>query len=473
MTTTGVNAGGRLDRLPIAGFHYRIFALIGAGLFVDGFEIFLAGSILGALVQSGWSDLEHNARFISATFVGMLIGAWLAGVAGDRFGRKFAYQANLLIFGLSALAATLAPSMNWLIGARFVMGLGLGAEIVVGYVVLSEFIPPQQRGRWGAALATCTNGALFVATLVGWAVIPHLGWRWMFALCGIGAMIVWFLRRSLPESPRWLETQGRSDEAEAVLSAIEQEIGKGRTLPTPAYQPAPVQPDVRFTRLFSRALIARTIVGCLILIGLNTAVYGFIAWIPTFFVKQGINLSSSLGYTMLMTLGSPFGTLAGMWVGENIDRKPSLIVLSLLAAGLGLVYPMFINPTAFVVIGFLLVFTVAVMLALAWGLYIPELFPTELRMRGSGICNTAGRLMSIVTPFIVVELFTRFGVTGVVSVVAALLVLQAIAVAVLGIETRKRPLEELRPELMEGGASRAQTHGNLQPSPGGITAGGE
>ena len=372
MTTTGVNAGGRLDRLPIAGFHYRIFSLIGAGLFVDGFEIFLAGSILGALVQSGYSDLAQNARFISATFVGMLIGAWLAGVAGDRYGRKFAYQANLLIFGLSALAATLAPSMNWLIAARLVMGLGLGAEIVVGYVVLSEFIPPQQRGRWGAALATCTNGALFVATLVGWVVIPHLGWRWMFALCGIGAMIVWFLRRSLPESPRWLETQGKGAEAEAVLAAIEQEVGKGRTLPTPAYQPAPVQPDVRFTRLFSRALIARTVVGCMILIGLNTAVYGFIAWIPTFFVKQGINLSSSLGYTMLMTLGSPVGTLAGMWIGEKIDRKPSLIVLSLTAAGLGLIYPIFINPVAFVVIGFLLVFTVAVMLALAWGLYIPS-----------------------------------------------------------------------------------------------------
>jgi len=452
MTSSGVNAGGRLDRLPIARFHYRVFSLIGAGLFVDGFEIFLAGSILGALVQSGWSDLAHNARFISATFVGMLLGAWVAGVAGDRLGRKFSYQANLLIFGISALAASAAPSMDWLIAARFVMGLGLGAEIVVGYVVLSEFVPPQQRGRWGAALATCTNGALFVATVVSWAIVPVLGWRWMFVLCGIGALLVWFLRRSLPESPRWLESKGRDQEAEAVLTAIENEVAATKALPPAAYQPTPVQPDIRMTRLFSRALLARTIVGCVILIGLNTAVYGFIAWIPTFFVKQGINLSSSLGYTMLMTLGSPLGTLTAMWVGEKIDRKPSMVALSLAAAGLGLIYPMFINPTAFVVIGFLLVFTVAMMLALAWGLYIPELFPTELRMRGAGICNTAGRLMSIVTPFVVVELFTRFGVTGVVSAVAGLLVLQAAVVALLGIETRNRPLEELRPELIGAGA---------------------
>jgi putative MFS transporter len=455
MFSTEVNAGGRLDRLPISRFHYRVFSLIGAGLFVDGFEIFLAGSILGALVQSGWSDLAHNARFISVTFVGMLIGAWVAGLAGDRFGRKFAYQANLLIFGLSAFAAAAAPSMDWLIAARFLMGLGLGAEIVVGYVVLAEFIPPQQRGRWGAALATCTNGALFVATIVGWGIIPTLGWRWMFVLCGIGAMIVWVLRRSLPESPRWLESSGQAAEAEKVLSAIESEISATKQLPPPAYRPTPVKANVSITQLFSRALIARTIVGCVILIGLNTAVYGFIAWIPTFFVKQGINLSSSLGYTVLMTLGSPLGTLAGMWVGEKIDRKPSMVVLSLVAAGLGLIYPMFINPTAFVIIGFLLVLTVAMMLALAWGLYIPELFPTELRMRGSGICNTAGRMMSIVTPFAVVALFTDFGVTGVVLAVSSLLVLQAIVVAVLGVETRKRPLEELRPEVVDSETQNA------------------
>jgi len=465
MSSAEVNAGGRLDRLPIARFHYRVFSLIGAGLFVDGFEIFLAGSILGALVQSGWSDLAHNARFISVTFVGMLIGAWCAGLAGDRFGRKFAYQANLLIFGLSAFAAAAVPSMDWLIVARFFMGLGLGAEIVVGYVVLAEFIPPQQRGRWGAALATCTNGALFVATIVGWGVIPAFGWRWMFVLCGIGAMIVWVLRRSLPESPRWLESKGRAEAAEQILSSIENEVAATKVLPPPAYRPTPVQANASVTQLFSRALIARTIVGCAILIGLNAAVYGFIAWIPTFFVKQGINLSSSLGYTVLMTLGSPLGTLAGMWVGEKIDRKPSMVVLSLAAAGLGLMYPMFINPTAFVVIGFLLVLTVAMMLALAWGLYIPELFPTELRMRGSGVCNTAGRLMSIVTPFAVVELFTGFGVMGVVAAVAGLLVLQAIIVALLGVETRKRPLEELRPDAMLTASGTQSAH--LQPAPAG------
>lgn len=445
-----VNAGGRLDRLPIARFHYRTFALVGAGLFIDGLESFIAVSILSVLVHQGWSDLAHNARFISATFIGMSVGAWIAGVTGDRFGRKFAYQANLLIFAVSAFAAAMASSMDWLIVIRFAMGLGLGAEVVVSYGILSEIIPPQQRGRWGASLATCMNGALPVATIASLVLVPRVGWRGTFILCGVGALIVWYLRRTLPESPRWLESKGRTEEAESILAAIESEIAATKPLPPAAYQPTPVIPRVPFTRLFTRDLLARTIVGCVLLIGLNTTFYGFIAWIPTFFVKQGINLSSSLGYTMLMTLGSPLGTIASMWIGQKIDRKPSLIVLSLVAAGLGLIYPVFVNPIAFVVIGFLIVFTVAAMLALAWGLYIPELFPTELRMRGSGVCNTAGRVMSIATPFLVVALYTRFGVMGVVTVVASLLAFQAIAVATFGIETRKRTLEELRPDNTSG-----------------------
>ena len=121
--------------------------------------------------------------------------------------------------------------MDWLIAIRFVMGVGLGAEIVVGYVTISEFVPPKSRGRWGTALALITSSALFVSTLAGRAIIPTYGWRWMFVLVGIGALIVWFLRRRMPESPRWLESKGHLERAEAVMSEIEREvIANGKTL---------------------------------------------------------------------------------------------------------------------------------------------------------------------------------------------------------------------------------------------------
>jgi len=146
---TAVNAGARLDRLPVSSFHYNLLGLIAAGMFLDGFDIYLQGGVLASLVASGWSTPAMNANFISATFAGMVIGASLAGMAGDHFGRRFAYQVNLLVFGLASLAGAAAVSMSWLIAARLVMGIGLGAEIVVGYVTISEFVPPGNRGRWG------------------------------------------------------------------------------------------------------------------------------------------------------------------------------------------------------------------------------------------------------------------------------------------------------------------------------------
>ncbi len=446
MPADAVNSGGRLDRLPISAFHYRVLGLIGAGMFLDAFEIYLAGGVLAVLVKSGWSDLTHNGWFISTTFAGMMIGAWFAGVFDDRYGRRFSYQLNLLIFGFASLAGAAAPTIEWLIAARFVMGIGLGAEIVVGYVTLSEFVPPLQRGRWGSALSAITNSALFFSAFGGLLIIPTFGWRWMFVITGIGALVVWYLRRALPESPRWLESKGHTDEAERVLTAIETEVSRGSPLPPAADQATPIMPRQSIKALFEGPMLARTIVGSLILIAINTVIYGFVAWVPTFLVKQGMSVVSSLGFTTLMSLGGPVGALAGMWLGDHVGRKPVLVGFSLATIVLGFIYPYVPSEALLALVGFALVTCVYIMVAVAWALYVPELFPTEIRMRGAGFCNTMGRLMTIVTPQIVPVIFVRAGVVGVVAMLAALLLIQAIAVAFFGIETRQKPLEALRPE---------------------------
>src|SRR5579864_5824304 len=150
---TSVNSGSRLDRLPIGPFHRRIMLLVGIGMFFDGFDIYLAGSVLGVVLKTGFSTLPQNAAFISATFVGMMLGSFGTGFLGDRYGRRFTYQFNLLLFGLASLAAAFAPNMAVLIACRFVQGLGLGAEIVVGYSTMTEFVPPHSRGRWLSMMA--------------------------------------------------------------------------------------------------------------------------------------------------------------------------------------------------------------------------------------------------------------------------------------------------------------------------------
>jgi putative MFS transporter len=336
--------------------------------------------------------------------------------------------------------------MGWLIAARFVMGCGLGAEIVVGYVTLSEFLPPKSRGRWGTGLAVMTNSALFVSALVARAVIPNWGWRWMFVLVGVGALVVWYARKKMPESPRWLEAAGRTEEAEEILSRIEREVAETRPLPAPAPSTVVLIERPSIGTLFSQGLLMRTLIGSLILIALNTAIYGFIAFLPTFMVRQGMSIVTSLNYTMLMSFGGPVGAVIGMFVSDYAGRKRCIVWGSVLAILFGALYPYMTDPNLVTLVGFLLVTSVYVLVAIAWGLYVPELFPTDVRMRGAGFCNTAGRMMTILTPQIVVPLFAGAGIGGVIGFVGTLLVLQAVMVALFGIETKQKSLEALVPQ---------------------------
>ncbi|MFG1427123.1 MFS transporter [Roseixanthobacter glucoisosaccharinicivorans] len=441
-----VNAGPRLDRLPIGPFHYRIMWLIGIGMFFDGFDIYIAATVLGATLKSGFSTFGQNALFVSATFVGMMVGSFLTGFLGDRYGRRFTYQANLLLFGLASLAAAFAPNMGVLIGLRFLIGVGLGAENVVGYSTLTEFVPAHSRGRWLGLMAVFVVTGLPAASLLGYLIIPEFGWRAMFIVGGLGGLVVWYMRKKLPESPRWLESVGRTEEAERLLKQIETEASRGKPLPPPA-APAPAPVRLGLAALFRPPLLSRMIVGCICLIVINTLLYGFITWLPTFFIKQGLSIATSFGYSLMMGLGAPIGSAIGALTADRWGRKPTIIASSALAVLFGLIYPNVSDPMLLPVIGFALTVPIYVLVALLFGIYIPELFPTEVRLRASGICNTFGRGATIVTPFIVVALFETHGISGVMVLMIGLLILQIAVVALLGIEPRNRRLEELEGNL--------------------------
>jgi putative MFS transporter len=442
---TSVNAGGRLDRLPIGPFHRRIMLLIGIGMFFDGFDIYLAGTVLGVTLKTGFSTLPQNAIFISATFVGMMLGSCATGFLGDRYGRRFTYQFNLLLFGLASLAAAFAPNMTILIACRFLMGVGLGAENVVGYATMTEFVPARSRGKWLGFTTVCVVTGLPISLLAASLIVPEFGWRAMFVLGGIGALIVWYLRKALPESPRWLEAVGRTEEAEALLQSIEREAAQGRPLPAPS-PASTVKASGDLATLFTAPLLSRMIVGSVCLITINTLLYGFVTWLPVFFIKQGLSVATSFGYSLLMALGAPIGSAIGALTADHWGRKPTIIGASLITVVLGIIYPMISDPVMLPAVGFALTVPIYVLVAVLFGIYIPELFPTEVRLRASGIVNTLGRGATIVTPFLVVMLFEARGVAGVMSLMIGLLVVQIVTVWALGIEARHRSLEELKGE---------------------------
>src|SRR5437899_2241379 len=258
--------------LPISSFHRRIMWLIGAGMFFDGFDIYIVATVLGATLKSGFSTMGQNAQFVSVTFVGMMLGSFLTGFLGDRYGRSFMYQANLAIFGLASIASVFAPSMGVLILLRFIIGIGLGAENVVGYSTLTEFVPPQARGKWLGGMSAVVTTGLPAAGLVGTLIIPNFGWRVMFLLGGLGTLVVWYLRKALPESPRWLESVGRTEEAEAILQSIESEVSQEHGPLPPAVSRPSVHPSTSLGSLLSPALLPRMIVGATTLIVMNTLI---------------------------------------------------------------------------------------------------------------------------------------------------------------------------------------------------------
>jgi len=445
---SSVNAGARLDRLPVSSFHYRIFWLVGAGMFFDGYDLYVASGVLAATIQTKFSTLPQNLQFLSLTFVGMTLGSLITGFVGDKYGRRFTYQVNLLVFGLASFAAALAQDMPQLIICRFVQGLGLGAEIVVGYSTLTEFVPPATRGRWLAFMAFLTVCGFPVTAILGYLIIPTWGWRPMFVIAGIGSLIVWYLRKNLPESPRWLEAQGRTAEAEALMQAIEKDVSAtAGALPPPAVA-APV-PQLSAAAMFKPPILQRLLVGSWVLITINTLIFGFVIFLPQFFLRQGLTITNSLGYTVVLAGASLVGCACGAVLSDTVGRRWSIIGASLLTIVAGWFYARFnaaSDPALVLSVGAILIIAIYIQTALLFGVYTPELFPTEIRLRANGICNTLGRAATVVSPFVVGYLMVNSGLPGVIGLMIALLVVQIIAVYFWGVEPARRSLEGLDPK---------------------------
>ncbi|MGB6349213.1 MAG: MFS transporter [Pseudolabrys sp.] len=446
---TAVNAGARLDRLPISSFHYRIFWLVGAGMFFDGYDLYVAGGVLASTIQTKFSTLPQNLQFLSLTFVGMTLGSLITGFVGDRFGRRFTYQINLLVFGLASLAAAFAQDMPQLIACRFVQGLGLGAEIVVGYSTLTEFVPPKSRGRWLSFMAFLVVAGFPATAILSYLIIPTWGWRPMFIIAGIGSLIVWYLRKNLPESPRWLEAQGRTAEAEALMQTIEKEVAAtAGSLPAPVMTAA--TPQLTAASMFKPPILQRLLVGCWVLITINTLIFGFVIFLPQFFLRQGLTIANSLGYTVVLAGASLVGCACGAFLSDFVGRRWSIIGASVLTIASGWVYAHFnaaSDPVIVLSVGFILIVAIYIQTAILFGVYTPELFPTEIRLRANGICNTLGRGATVVSPFVVGFLMVNYQLPGVVWLMIGLLVVQIIAIYFWGVEPARRSLEGLDPKV--------------------------
>lgn len=438
-----VNAGPRLDRLPLSRFHIRVFVLIAGGLFFDQFAIQMAGVIATALLNDGTATLGANAQFFSITFVGLALGALGAGVLGDRFGRRRMYQINLAIVGVATLASAVAPSMTWLLCLRFIAGIGLGAEIGTCYGGLAELVPPSSRGKWLAGASLVGISSIIFSSVIGYYLLPLGHWRLMFVISGIGSLLFCILRRGLPESPRWLEAKGRYSEAEQILQVIEAEVAKGKVLPAFKVTDVRLAKTEGFLVLFSKAVRRRTLIACLLNFTMSFSVFGFMAWLPLIFMEQGHAMAFALGLATVITVGAPVGAGIAVLIADRIGRKKSVIILSIVNATLGAIFATASSDAWTAVTGFLLIAHLYMAAVLSTASYVPELFPTNYRLRGISLGSAIGHVGAMIAPFVILLLFNTGGLAMVVSSIIGLMLFQALVIFIFGIETRGLSLEEI------------------------------
>src|ERR1700677_4756590 len=372
----------RIERLPLGRFHRRFIALVSLGNFFDLYDIFVVAYIGAALQQSHFLTLQQFTEFIASGFFGMFVGTIAFGIGSDRFGRRIVFMTLLLLYSVFTFACAFAPSAGWLIALRFFAGAGIGAEVIVIYV--SEIVPSAARGRYVAITQVVGFTAVPVAAVLARVLVPtHFlmaGWRWVVLIGSAGALLTWWFRRHLPESPRWLASRGRTAEAESVLAALESESfvnldekhlaqslasrqslqrahDSGLGAGDDAGGAAPSNPGVEkisFTELFRHPYLGRTTMMIVFQALQTVGFYGFANWAPTFLLKRGFSLLHSLEYTMLIAVVSPIGPLLAAASSDRMERKWTIAVLAVLVAAFGLGFGGASTPFTVVAFGALL-----------------------------------------------------------------------------------------------------------------------
>lgn len=419
---------GRLDALPFTRRHLRVLTGSGLGWALDAMDVGLISFVIAALAAQ-WELQPHETAWIASVgFIGMAVGASVGGLLADRFGRRSVFAVTLLVYGLATGASALVGGLVALLVLRFVVGLGLGAELPVASTYVSEFAPARMRGRLIVFLEAFWAVGWTAAALIGYFVIPasEAGWRWAFALGAIPAAYALFVRWGLPESARWLERRGRHGEADLVVRSFE-EAASAASSPDPvdaAAATARVQPAVatsvasRLAALWGAEFRVRTACLWLVWFCVNFSYYGAFIWIPSILVAQGYDLVRSFGFTLVITLAQLPGYAVAAWLIEVWGRRVTLSVFLVGSAIAAVFFGTAGTVAAVIGAGMALSFFNLG----AWGaLYAvtPEMYPTSLRATGSGWAAGAGRIASIIAPLSVPLLLAAGGAPALFLVFAA------------------------------------------------------
>ena len=416
MSNKNANIGARLDRLPNSGWHIKMW-LVSAFALLVCWSNGIGGAVQNVLLNElHW--LEPGSTLLAmwgTTYTaGQLFGALVGGPIGDE--------------------------------------IGLGALLVVLFAAFTEYVPGKNRGVWSSrnsfignfAHPICNGIALVI---VSTGVSMNMNWRIQYIIPSVLSIIASIIiYNKYPESPRWLESQGRVEEADAIMTSIEKEIeaSTGKPLPPVEAVEAKAVKNLPYSALFKGKLLKRTICGSLVLIGMNTIQYTLMNWMPSLLSSLGYDTSQSQFMTMFGLFGAPFGIFLASLYMDKVPRKATGVILLIAMAVMGIITSKQTTMTALIASTFVLNTFIYMYVCYASAVYVPEMWPTSAKLSGSGFCNAMGRVSNIFFPFLVTSVAAgSMGSNGVFALISAVAVIIAVSIVVFGVETRGESVEDI------------------------------
>lgn len=446
----------RLDRLPATRTIWTIIVLLSIAYFFELYEQLLTGFIAPGLAASGLFATTTKglfgtsgiAAFIAALFSGLTVGTLVTGWFADRFGRRAVFTWALLLYTAMTAIMAFQTSARAIELFRFLAGIALGMESVIIDTYIAELVPRHERGRAFACSQAFGFCSIPFGAFLAWLLVPHRpfgldGWRWVVLIGAAMALGGWYIRLRLPESPRWLLERGRTDEAEAIIADLERRVAAemGRPLPEPVLSEL-VRKEGRYSEMWRPPYRRRTLMMIVFNIFQTVGYYGFLNWVPTLLIAQGITVTRSLAYTVLIALTAPLGPVIGLRLGDRIERKYVIIGSMAILAAAGLLFAATTIPAVLIACGMLLT-TFQNIMSYSYHAYQAELFPTRIRAKAVGFVYSFSRMSQIANAFIIAFVLGRFGTGGVFALIALAYLVVIMVTGLFGPRTSGRALEDI------------------------------
>ncbi|MCX5465865.1 MULTISPECIES: MFS transporter [Alcaligenes] len=445
------NVANRLERLPMTRYQRMLFGIIATAWFFDSMDLGIMTFVLGSIKAEMGLSTAQAGMLASSSFLGMFLGAAIAGMLADKYGRKPVFQWSMIFWGVGSLACGLSQNIEQLMAFRVLLGFGMGMEFPIGLAMVSEIVPAKSRGRYIAILEGFWPLGFISAGILTFLSLDYIGWRGIFIALSIPALFVFVIRRWVPESPRWLEEAGHNDRAEQVTSAFEHKViqangGQALPAPLPATPSEKLNRGALFSQLWQGQYARRTLMLWMLWFFSLLGYYGLTTWLGALLQQAGYEVTKSVTYTIYISLAGIPGFIFSAWLLEKWGRKATMVLMLFGSAGCAFIYGHVATSQAPVAqligAGLCMQFFMFGMWSVLYA-YTPELYPTRTRSTGAGFASSIGRLGSLFGPLLVGFILPWTGHAGVFTLGAISFSIAALVVIALGVETKGRSLEEV------------------------------